>query len=696
MAFLPFLQPAPSLSPEARDRALRLATWEGVASIGFGSIITSGFLAAFALALGANNFQVGILASLPFLTQLLQLPYILVIEKLRRRKIIAVPTWAAAQLMWFPIALIPVLIDTPGDLAVSALIVLIGLRGVVNSATNCAWNSWMRDLIPQQILGLFFSRRLAWATLAAAVFGLSAAFFVDYWSDRNPAEDEVYAYTLVLLFGAAFMGMTSLFLMTRIPEPQMSPAEGKPLSIREALTVPLRDKNFRQLLKFLFCWGVALNLATPFFAVYMLNELDYPVSAVIQLSVLSQMANALSLRMWGLLVDRFSSKTVLSMGASLYALVILGWALSTLPEGYSATLPILAALHLMAGVAAAGVSLGISTIGMKLAPQGQATSYLTAASLATNIGTAIGPLLGGLFADFFSVRDLQINFSWTSPARNIDLGIVHLNGYDFLFVIAFILGVGTLNLLSTLKEQGDVSKEEALGALMAHTQDTTRAVSSVPGLGFVASFPLTRLGRVPGLDVALGVTAYQVSETLRTAAAAAARGGRATASIRSLVGDTAKELVESMGHVGVHGYQVARHVARGAMHASDEVKEEVGHAAHQTMVSVFDVLAEGAKADHEQVLWGAAYGLLEGAEEIGADLFDTAGQALKSAKEIAEQTGLEPDAVASQVATGLSLAARARGPEAVAKVDAAIKQHEESSNSTEADKSGPSHTDSKG
>jgi MFS family permease len=421
-------------------------------SIGFGSIITSGFLAAFALALGANNFQVGILASLPFLTQLLQIPYILVIERLRQRKAVAVPTWAVSQLIWFPIALIPVLIDTPSSLAVSALIVLIGLRGIVNSATTCAWNSWMRDLIPQQILGMFFSRRLAWATLAAAIFGLSAAFFVDYWSDRNAAEDEIYAYTLVLLFGAAFMGLTSVLVMSRVPEPRMPPLEGKQLSIRDSLTVPLRDKNFQQLLKFLFFWGIALNLATPFFAVYMLNDLDYPVSAVIQLSVLSQMANAVSLRMWGPLVDRFSSKTVLSMGASLYAFVILGWVLSTLPEGYSATSPILATLHIMAGVAAAGVTLGISTIGMKLAPQGQVTSYLAAASLATNLGTAIGPLLGGLFADFFSVRDLQIDFSWTSPTRDIDLGIVHLSGYDFLFVIAFFFAMVTLNLLTSLKE----------------------------------------------------------------------------------------------------------------------------------------------------------------------------------------------------------------------------------------------------
>ncbi len=74
--------------------------------MGLFSITTSGFLAAFALALGANNLQIGILAAVPFMMQVLQIPTIWLVEKLRRRKAISVPAWFAAQLLWFPIALI--------------------------------------------------------------------------------------------------------------------------------------------------------------------------------------------------------------------------------------------------------------------------------------------------------------------------------------------------------------------------------------------------------------------------------------------------------------------------------------------------------------------------------------------------------------------------------------------------------------
>ena len=79
-------KPRPTLSNQDVEQGLRMMTREGMASMGFNSITTSGFLAAFALALGANNLQIGVLAAIPFIMQLLQIPTILLVEKVRRRK----------------------------------------------------------------------------------------------------------------------------------------------------------------------------------------------------------------------------------------------------------------------------------------------------------------------------------------------------------------------------------------------------------------------------------------------------------------------------------------------------------------------------------------------------------------------------------------------------------------------------------
>ena len=260
-------------------------TAQATVSTGLGSIAGSGVLAAFALALGANNLQIGILAALPLLMQPLQIPSILLVERLKRRKIIAVSTWFAAQALWFPVALIPVFIGVPSGGAVSALLGLMAVRGMVSAVTTCSLNGWVRDLVPQEILGRFFSRQLSYGTVAAVVFGLGVALFVDYWRGQASDENAVFGYTIALLFGALFLGMAGPVFMSLMPEPLMQPAPGAQPSLRETLAPPFRDKDFRQLMAFLFLRGFTTNLALPFFAVYMLQRLGLPLSAVISLTV---------------------------------------------------------------------------------------------------------------------------------------------------------------------------------------------------------------------------------------------------------------------------------------------------------------------------------------------------------------------------------------------------------------------------
>ena len=108
----------------------------------------------------------------------------------------------------------------------------------------------------------------------------------------------------------------------------------------------------------------------------MLTRLGLSLPAVISLTVLSQLTNILFLRTWGPLADRVGSKTVLSLSASLYLLVILGWIFTTLPERHSLTLPLLMTLHVFAGITSAGVTLAVGTIALKLAPEDKATPLL--------------------------------------------------------------------------------------------------------------------------------------------------------------------------------------------------------------------------------------------------------------------------------------------------------------------------------
>ena len=648
-----------------------MMVWEGLASGGVFSVASGGFMAAFALALGANNLQVGILAALPFVTQVAQLPAVLAVERFRVRKAIGVPALLGAHLMWAPIGAVPFLLETPGAAAVAVVILLLALRGLFAPVWATTWTSWMRDLVPQDVLGSYYGRRLAVITVAMAVVGLGASFFVRWWESVSAPEDAILAYSLLLIGGSLTFGLASTWCALRASEPSMPAAAESGRSALSVLAEPLRDRNFSQLVRFLFVWSLVSNLAIPFFAVYMLKELGLSLSAVIGFTVLSQTTSVLFTRVWGPMADRVGSKPVLSLSASLYLLVIVGWVFTSHPERHFLTLPLLAVLHMFAGVAAAGVGLTMSTLTLKVAPAGKATPFLSVASIAASVGAGIGPVAGGLMADFFAVRTLGVDLSWASPNGVLELPALSLTGFDFLFAIAFVLGLLSLNLLVALREEGELPRETALGELAGRGGPAARAVSSVPGLGAVSAFSYGYLKRVPGADVALGVTAYQVAASAQAAASSASRGRELVLDVASAVGGVVGEAIDEVEDAAGRGLELARHATRGAAHVGEDLTGQVGRVARGAVLGTLRTLAHRGIAPVE-ALRGAGYGAVEGAVEAGRDPAEAAAQALAAARAAASELGVSAEEAASALAAGVLDAAAASGAEALRAVREAL------------------------
>ena len=93
------LLPEAEITERERARGLRLLVIEAAFSGGAAALTSGVILTAFALHLGASNLMVGVLASIPFLAQLLQVPAIGLVERWRRRKQIAVVTSVIGRAM---------------------------------------------------------------------------------------------------------------------------------------------------------------------------------------------------------------------------------------------------------------------------------------------------------------------------------------------------------------------------------------------------------------------------------------------------------------------------------------------------------------------------------------------------------------------------------------------------------------------
>ena len=272
-----------------------------------------------------------------------------------------------------------------------------------------------------------------------------------------------------------------------MPEPAMLPATIR-LDLRQLLRQPLGDLNFRRLLVFVASWQFAINLATPFFTVFIVRQLHFNISFVLLLSVASQIANILALRSWGTLSDRFANKSVLAVCAPAYILAIVAMIGASQLGDRTAVKLWLVLLHLVMGATIAGVTLTSTNIALKLSPKGSATAYVATNAMVTAIAAGLAPILGGLLAEFFAKRRLELVARWTGPNGDLALPIV-LSQWDFYFLIAGIIGLYAVHRLSLVEERGEIERREMVGQLLNETRRTIRNISSVAGLRAATDLP---------------------------------------------------------------------------------------------------------------------------------------------------------------------------------------------------------------
>jgi MFS family permease len=474
---------APETASEER-RVLRLVLYDALASEAMGTLTTGVFLVGFAVALGADNFAIGVLAAVPFAVQLLQIPAVFLVERWRARRDICVFSTAIGRAFLIGAAAAPFV---GGAFAVVALIVSLAIYQAMAAIAGCAWNSWMRDLVPSSQYGRFFGRRTAATTALSITLAFIGGVLIDAWKRWLP-DQAVFSYSL-LFFISALIGYLGVYLLRVTPDRPMLPAErgSAPLSL---IFVPLREPNFRRLIIFLSSWNFAANLAAPFFTVYMLKSLGYSMTTVLGLTIASQLSNLAALGLWGALIDRFSNKAVLEIAAPLFLACTLAWTFTGVPWVQPMTFYLLVAVHILMGIATAGVGLASGNIAMKLSPAGQATAYLAANSVISAAFTAAAPVIGGLFADFFAKHELTLGFTWTGGgAKDVTLQVLNFHSWTFFFGIACVLGLYSLHRLSFVEEPSGTTDRLLLRHLLLEARRSVQSLSSAAGLLRVVRLP---------------------------------------------------------------------------------------------------------------------------------------------------------------------------------------------------------------
>ncbi|WP_375506161.1 MFS transporter [uncultured Nostoc sp.] len=435
------LSPTSRIPKDAIRTSLKASTTDSVLatvySLGTGGILLSNFL----VELGASPVVFGMLCSIPMLVNLIQPLGAYLSERSTSRFQYSLRTHGIGRLLWL-VLVIAILgfklgvINTHQLVILTLLIVLFSnLLGGLGAAS---WLSWVAMIVPRQLRGRYFGIRNSAASLTNLVCVPIAGLVVSHWYGGS-----IQGYGVVLLVGIVF-GIVGLgcqyFQVDMNPQlqntyygklPQTNEIEqeareqgagSKGDRTERDFTLPVapassiwKNSNFLRFLLYFSFWGLAVNLSSPFFNLYMLDTLDLDVSYVTIYNSLQAGATLLMLIVWGKLADKIGNRPILICIGILVAATPLLWL------GIGADrldiwlwLPL---LHILAGGTWAAIDLCNNNIQLAIAPIKNQSIYFAIAAAVAGASGALGTTIGSFIVQFAQFGGLLGLFALSSLFR---------------------------------------------------------------------------------------------------------------------------------------------------------------------------------------------------------------------------------------------------------------------------------------
>nr|MBN2278205.1 MFS transporter [candidate division Zixibacteria bacterium] len=410
---------------EIMRRWLTILTVEGSLATVFITLTGGAFLTGLALMLGANDFEIGLLAAIPFFAQVAQLFSAYLIDRTGRRKQITIWFSAIARQSWW--LLVPILVFG-GSWRLEAMIAIVIISNIAIMIATVGWMSWVADLVPDKIRGRYFGTRSAAVALSTIVSTLAGGIILDQY---GPIDLENTGFA-ILIASACVFALAAVILLNRVPDPATRIAP-PPVNL-SYLFKPLKNKDFRQLTKVFIGWNLAIGIAAPFFAPHMLNYLGMNFTMISLYSAAAAVVAILLNKPWGKLIDRFGCKPVVVFCAFGISAIPLIW-LFLNPGNRWILIPEV----IYSAILWTGFNLAAFNIPIANSPRGERTIYLAMFALLTGLAFFVASIIGGIIAQSL------IDFTWM-------VGSQRIINYQILFAVSSLLRMAAAGFFTTFHE----------------------------------------------------------------------------------------------------------------------------------------------------------------------------------------------------------------------------------------------------
>jgi len=413
-----------SMPPQTHSN-IKLLLKESAYSNSFVILTGGAFLTGMALHFGANDFELGLLASAPFLMQGAQLlsPFLFKPDEAGKNRVVT--TIASSRFLW--ILLVPLLLLS-ASISLPFLIITTFASGFLAMVSAPAWLTTIVDIVPEDQLGKTFGRRNAAIALSTLLVTTIGSLVLDWTRGHDMG---ALGFSIILI-GAAIASLFATRVMKKIPS--VSTVDDDDRMNLSNIIAPLRDARFRPILIVFSAWNAAIGISAAFFAPHMLVNLKMSFFQIGMYSCVAAVIGILSSYIWGKLVDRFGSRPILTLCAFGIALIPIVWVFPTANFRW-----ILIPEVIYSGLFWSGFNIAAFTLPIDRSPKNNRTAYLAIFATVTGAAFFVASLVAGYAAEAMA----GMSFVWG--------GLTIIN-YHILFVASAFARLIAAAVMSAIRQ----------------------------------------------------------------------------------------------------------------------------------------------------------------------------------------------------------------------------------------------------